>query len=108
LEKIASLAAPERKAAFSQLMIPAGLRRLVKAVRMEIRKMPVFIDIFDNEVIGPAFQRGELTILRRQIEKRFGAIPDWAEERLANWPARDLEDLGVRMLDAQSLEELLK
>ena len=70
--------------------------------------MPVHIDIFENSILGPAFQRGELTILRRQFEKRFGPLPAWAEERLANWAARDLEELGVRMLDAQSLEDLLK
>ncbi|MGI8989175.1 MAG: DUF4351 domain-containing protein [Bryobacteraceae bacterium] len=51
-------------------------------------------------------QQGELTLLRRQIEKRFGAVPAWAEERLSSRPA-DLETLGVRLLDAKSLEDLL-
>lgn len=35
-------------------------------------------------------------------------MPAWAEERLTNWPAQDIEELGVRLLDAPSLEELLK
>jgi hypothetical protein len=51
---------------------------------------------------------GELTLLRRQIEKRFGAIPDWAEERLTSRTATELEELGVRMLDARTLEDLLQ
>jgi hypothetical protein len=51
--------------------------------------------------------KGELKVLRRQIEKRFGAIPAWAEERLASRTTAELEDLSVRVLDAQSLEELL-
>jgi predicted transposase YdaD len=52
-------------------------------------------------------QAGGMMVLRRLIEKRFGRIPAWADERLASRSARDLEDLGVRLLDAQSLEELL-
>lgn len=108
ISKIAGLAAAERDTALGQLLILAGLRRLEETVEREIQKMPVYIDILENKVLGPAFKRGELTILRRLIEKRFGAIPDWAEERLANWPAHDLEELGVRILDAQSLEDLLK
>jgi hypothetical protein len=45
-------------------------------------------------------QQGELTVLRRQIEKRFGAIPAWAEERLSSHSAAELEALSVRLLDA--------
>jgi hypothetical protein len=53
-------------------------------------------------------QEGELTILRRQIEKRFGALPAWATEKLAALPASELKDLSERVLDAKSLEELLR
>jgi hypothetical protein len=42
------------------------------------------------------------------MEKRFGALPRWASEHLASLPASELEDLSERMLDAQSVEELLK
>jgi len=48
--------------------------------------MPVHVDILTNKVLGREFRRGlqkgrqegELRVLRRQIEKRFGAIPAWA------------------------------
>jgi predicted transposase YdaD len=126
--RIASLAAAEREAALSRLLILAGLRRLEETVAREIQKMPVFIDILENKVLGPPFRRGleegrqaglqeglqegelkgELRILRRQIEKRFGAIPAWAEERLAVRSTAELEDLSVRVLDAQSMEDLLR
>jgi hypothetical protein len=43
----------------------------------------------------------------RDLEKRFGPIPAWAEERLGGRSAEDLEALGVRLLEAQSLEEFL-
>ena len=70
--------------------------------------MPIFIDILENKVLGREYKRGELTVLRRQIEKRFGAIPGWAEERLASRSAAELEELCVRVLDAGSMEDLLK
>jgi len=51
---------------------------------------------------------GELAIHRRLIAKRFGAIPSWAEQRLAGRATVELEDLSVRVLDAQSIEDLLR
>ncbi len=53
-------------------------------------------------------QEGELTILRRLISKRFGAIPNWLEERLTHSSADDLELLSERVLDARTLDDLLK
>ena len=126
--RIAGLAAGERETALSQLLILAGLRHLEETVAQEVRKMPIFIDILENKVLGPEYKRGlqegeligeqrgkregelkgELKVLRRQIEKRFGAMPGWAEERLATRTTSELEELSVRLLDAQSLEDLLK
>jgi len=104
----------------SQLLILAGLRHLEETVAQEVRKMPIFIDILENKVLGPEYKRGlqegeligelkgERKVLRRLIEKRFGPIPGWAEERLASRSAPELEELSLRVLDAQSIEDLLK
>ena len=108
VERIAGLAVAERATALGQLLIVAGLRHLEETVEREARKMPVFIDILENKVLGREYKRGELTILRLQMEKRFGVIPSWAEERLVGRSAAELEDLSVRLLDVQSLEDLLK
>jgi hypothetical protein len=117
VERIVGLAAVERETALGQLLILAGLRHfeetvVVVVVEREARKMPILGDILDNKVLGREYKRGlqegELTILRRLIEKRFGVIPSWAEERLTDRSAADLEDLSVRALDAKSIEELLK
>ncbi len=82
--------------------------------------MPILNDILDNKVLGREYKRGlqegeskgelkgELTVLRRQIQKRFGPIPSWAEERLAGRSTAELEELSVRVLDAQNLEDLLQ
>jgi hypothetical protein len=109
--RIAGLPAAERGEALSQLMILAGLRRLGKVVEQEARKMPILNSILDHEVLGREYkkglQQGELTALRRQLEKRFGPIPSWADQKLATRSAAEIEELLLRVLDAHSLEELL-
>jgi len=130
--RIAGLAAAERAIAMQQLLILAGLRHLARTVEEEAHKMPIEIDLRENEVIGreirkaeqaslqeglqeglqkglqKGLQEGELLILRRQIEKRFGPMPSWAVERLAMRTAPELEELADRVLDAPSLEDLLQ
>ncbi len=113
------------------LLLLAGLRGLEEEVEGEIKKMPVHIDILENKVLGREYKRGrqeghqegrqeghqegrqegrlegELSVVRRQIEKRFGTLPDWADEQLAQLSKPALADLSLRLLDAQTLEELL-
>ena len=108
VERNAGLVPVERETALGQLISLSGLRQLEETVEQEARKMPILNYLLDNKVLGREFKRGELTVLRRQIEKRFGAIPNWAEERLVGRSATDLEELSVRVLDAQSIEDLLK
>jgi hypothetical protein len=81
-----------------QLLILAGLRRLEETVETEIQEMPVYIDISENKVLGSPHKRGmkagELRMLRGLIEKRFGQMPGWEEERLAGRSTTELEDLS--------------
>ena len=81
--------------------------------------MPLLDDILDNKVLGREFRRGleqgmeqglhqgELTVLLRQIEKRFGTASPAMCERLAALSGRELETAALRLLDARSLDELL-
>jgi predicted transposase YdaD len=124
IEKIVGLGAVERETALGQLFILAGLRQLETIVEQEARKMPILIDIMENKVLGREFKKGlekgrqeglqegleegELKALRRLIEKRFGGVPGWAEERLAGRSSSELEELIVRVLDAASIEDLFK
>ena len=119
VEKIAILPEEDRKAPLDQLRILAGLRKLENLVEQEVRKMPITEDIRNHKVfqreyaegvqegLQQGLQKGELIILRRLIEERFGPIPNWASERLAKSPAADLEDLSIRVLSARSLDDLL-
>jgi hypothetical protein len=70
------------------------------------------IEIGENTVLGREYRRGlwegELELLLRLIERRFGSIPPWAEESLNKKTADELETIGDRLLDAQTIEDLLR
>lgn len=116
VSRLAGLPPEERREALDQLLILAGLRKLAGVVKEEMNAMPIQIDLMENEVIADYYNRsrqegvheGEIAILRRQIEKRLGVMPEWAQQRLAGRTTEQLEQLSVRLLDAGTLEELLK
>jgi hypothetical protein len=62
----------------------------------------------EEKSLQKGLQKGELTVLRRLIEKRFGPMPAWASDKLAALSVSELEDLSERVLEAKSVEELLK
>ena len=88
--------------------------------------MPILNDIMDHDFLGPLMrkerqeglregkqegkqegrQEGEITILRKQLSKRFGELPAWVEDRLINLSTSELEDLSLRVFDVKTLDEL--
>jgi hypothetical protein len=52
--------------------------------------MPIDIDVREHELFKAARQDGERKIIRRLIEKRFGALPSWAAEKLTSLSASEL------------------
>ena len=123
VSKIAELPEGQRDAAVQQLVVLSGLRRLEETVREEVGKMPIIIDLMENEIIGPAIRRGleqgleqgqkqgleqgEQRLLRLVIEKRFGPIPAWANDKLTTLTTAEMETLCQRIFDAPTLEALL-
>jgi hypothetical protein len=95
-------------------MILAGLRKLGSIVETEIQHMPILDDIMDHEVLGRERKRGmalgradgERSVILRQMEKRFGTVPDWARQRIDSLTEHALENLALRILDASTLEDL--
>ena len=77
--------------------------------------MPILDDIMDHAVLGREFKRGleqgrhdgELAVLLRQIEKRFGSVPSPLRDRLAKMSVSEVESVALRLLDARSVEDLL-
>ncbi|NEV64196.1 transposase, partial [Thiorhodococcus minor] len=52
--------------------------------------------------------RGEARLLRRLLIRRFGVLPAWAEARLEQAGEAELEFWADRVLDRDTLEEVLK
>ena len=48
------------------------------------------------------------TLLLRQLQKRFGALPDWVETRLAKGTPTQLEQWAEQVLDATTLEAVFR
>ncbi|MBF0141815.1 MAG: DUF4351 domain-containing protein [Magnetococcales bacterium] len=62
----------------------------------------------DSEQIGEqrGEQKGEAKMLTNQLQRRFGNIPDWANERIAKAESSSLEEWGLRIFDAESLDDV--
>jgi len=53
-------------------------------------------------------RQGEAAILLRQLERRFGALPGWATERITTADTGALEEWSLRVFDATSLDDVLR
>ena len=118
LEAIGALGRPDREFAFEALLLVSSLRELEETVEREAKTMPVFDDILDHKVLGREFKRGReqgreegrhdaaLNLVRLQINERFGAIPQTAEEKLSAMTSPELEGLALRLIRAATIEEL--
>jgi hypothetical protein len=103
---------------------------MAAVVEQEVRKVPILNDILDHEVLGREFKHGlqqglqqgvqqglqqgvqqgaqqeALAMLHGLLEGRFGVLPAWVEQKLANRSVAELEKISVRVLNARSIEEL--
>ena len=51
-------------------------------------------------------QKGEAKILTRLLQRRFGNLPEWANDKIAKAELPSLEEWSLRIFDAQSLDDL--
>ena len=73
--------------------------------------MPVTIDLMENRVIRDYFLRGKreeaLSMLTRQLERRFGPLTEEALGKVGKADLATLEAWSLRLLDAHNLQEVL-
>lgn len=116
LTRMATLSGIDRADALATLMILAGLRRVQPLVREEAQQMALTLDIKNNPFLRDVFeegrqegrQEGERGLLHRQLTRRFGPLPAWAEQQLDTADAATLEQWGERLLEATALEEVFR
>ena len=53
-------------------------------------------------------RQGEAALLVKLLERRYGPLPGWAHERIEQAERDQLEEWGLRVLEAGSLDEVLR
>lgn len=99
-----------------------GLQKIVVEEAKKIMELTVE-DLMDIPFVEEAFLKGEkegeikgekkgekkgaAEMLSRMLEVRFGPLPEWAKAKIASAEIGTLENWGLRLLNASSLEEAL-
>lgn len=63
---------------------------------------------WEQNWLREGIQKGEAGLLLRQLERRFGALPDALADRVRAAESADLEEWSLRILDAKSLDDVLR
>ena len=114
LRRIALLPPKARADTLEKLVILAGLRKLETQIKEEFEKMAISVDVMENAFLRDLFlggkqegeQKGEARMLSRQLRHRFKDVPTWANEKITKADPPTLEEWSLRVLDAQSLEDV--
>jgi predicted transposase YdaD len=104
----------DRDDLIEKLMVLSGLRRLDEIVAEEVNNMPIEIDIMENTTIrrwieqgvGKRVEHGQANLLGKQLAKRFGALTSETEEKLRAADSDQLERWALRLMDANTLDEV--
>ncbi|MCA2604185.1 DUF4351 domain-containing protein, partial [Microcystis sp. M26BS1] len=59
-----------------------------------------------EQAVQQGVQQEALKLVLRQLQRRFGEIPQNLEETIRNLPVERLEDLGLALLDFDTLTDL--
>ena len=65
-------------------------------------------DLKQTKVYQEGRQEEAVNLVLRQLERRFGNIPEMVQETIRELSVEQLEDLGVALLDFNSQSDLLK
>ena len=60
-----------------------------------------------QEALAEGEAKGEIKLAIRQLNRRFGEIPQNLTERIRELPLNEIERLGEALLDFQSLSDLV-
>ncbi|MBF0420941.1 MAG: DUF4351 domain-containing protein [Magnetococcales bacterium] len=52
-------------------------------------------------------REGQAAMLTRLLQRRFGSVPNWANEKITKANLSSLEEWSLRIFDAQSLDDVL-
>jgi hypothetical protein len=81
-------------------------RAVTQALTRGDEIMPTIAEQWIQQGIQQGVPQGEVLLLKRQLQRRFGPLPEWVSEKLAQADQTSLETWADRVLDAGSLEEV--
>lgn len=112
LAKALQLKSPKRERLLTQLTVLAGLRRLDKTIRMEMKQMSQYVDIQKNVILKDIWDEGKaegaITLLTDLLNQRFGPLPAWASARLRKATPAQTQKWSRMVLSASTLEGVLE
>jgi hypothetical protein len=95
----------------TQNAVLAGLRRLDKTIKMEMKQMGAHIDIRKNVILREVWDDGRAVgataLLSSLLEEKFGRLPAWASARLRKATPQQTREWGRKVLTAQTLQAVV-
>ncbi|MGE0083005.1 MAG: Rpn family recombination-promoting nuclease/putative transposase [Desulfococcaceae bacterium] len=79
------------------------IREILTETKLEEGIMQTFIDRY----IEQGQHQGESRFFRKMMESRFGSLPEWVMKKIETAPPETVEKWGIRLLKANSLEDVL-
>ena len=123
VRRIAAEPKERQPEAVAQLLILSGLRGLKAVVTEEVKRMPVSIDIHENEFLEEVYQEGRQEgrkegrqegvvasmrkVLLDQLEEKFGLVPAPARQRIETAEIAVLEVWTRRLVRAATIDEII-
>jgi len=87
------------------LISPEERARMIEEYHLEQLKRAQFAEGLEQGKLEGKLE-GEATLLQRQLERRFGALPAWVIERLQQANGEQLEIWSLRILETHELEKV--
>jgi predicted transposase/invertase (TIGR01784 family) len=72
------------------------------------RAMQSIADMWEQKGIEKGIEKGQQSVIRRLLEKKFGPLPESIVARLDAAPAAELEQYAERLLNAQTLTDVFE
>ena len=123
LRRIGELPVERQREAVAELLILSGLRGLRTLIGEEVKKMPVSIDIHENEFLEEVFQDGRndgrnegrnegrlasaREMLLSQLAEKFGAVPASTQRLVESSDLATLQLWSRRLVKAATIGEIL-
>jgi hypothetical protein len=90
---------------------PRSLPRIPEELEEVVNMLATHVEKWSRDIEQKGWrdgeQAGEAKMLTRLLQRRFGNLPPWASQKIADANLSTLEEWGLRILDATTLESVL-